>query len=73
MVKLLTQQHQYPHSWDKVTLAIWQKYPNPFASHVLTADVIERFVDEKGRIHTKRLFTKKGKLPSWGAKVSEIH
>jgi hypothetical protein len=72
MVKLITQQHRFPHSWDKVTIAIWQKYPNPFASHVLTADVIDRYIDEEGRIYTKRLFTKKGKLPSWGEKLLRV-
>jgi hypothetical protein len=51
-------------------MAIWQKYPNPFASHVLSSDVIDRYIDQKtGVLYTTRLLTKKGKLPSWGAKL----
>ncbi|KAJ3302865.1 hypothetical protein HDV03_004495 [Kappamyces sp. JEL0829] len=65
-------EHRYGHEWSFVTLAIWKKYPNPFASHVLTADVVESFTDELGILHTTRLFTKKGKLPSWGASLLSI-
>lgn len=57
---LYNTEYIYNHSWSNVTFGILNKYPNPFASHVLTADVIERRVDENGLIHTKRLFTKKG-------------
>lgn len=45
MVLFLTQKFNYEHPWHQVTSAIFQKYPNPFASHVLTSDVIERRVD----------------------------
>ncbi|KAJ3292877.1 hypothetical protein HDU79_000975 [Rhizoclosmatium sp. JEL0117] len=66
MVKLFESTHLFGHSWESVTQAIWNKYPNPFASHVLTADVIDRHVDpETGILHTTRLFTKEGRLPKW--------
>jgi len=43
---------KFRHRWQDVTAALWQKYPNPFAAHVLTNDVIERFVDpETGRFN----------------------
>lgn len=71
-MKLHTKQHSIEHPWEKVTLAIWQKYPNPFASHVLTCDVVDRHIDEQGILHTTRIFTKKGKLPSWGSKLFNI-
>ena len=46
---------------------MFQKYPNPFAAHVLTTDVISRHVDEAGRLHTTRLLLKTGgsAVPSW--------
>jgi hypothetical protein len=53
-------------------MAIWQKYPNPFASHVISSDVLDRFIDEKGVLHTTRLVKKKGKMPSWGARFFNI-
>lgn len=67
-------QRSYDHSWANVTLAIWTKYPNPFASHVLTVDVIDRQINNN-IITTTRLFTKKGRLPSWAKafKVSEAY
>jgi hypothetical protein len=53
-----------------VTQAIWCKYPNPFAAHVLTADVIDRSVDPStGILTTTRLMLKEGKLPKWGRSV----
>jgi len=50
-----------------VALAFWLRYPNPFASHVLGSDVIERYVDGEGVLRTKRIILKKGKLPRWGS------
>ncbi|KAI8609828.1 PRELI-like family-domain-containing protein, partial [Chytriomyces sp. MP71] len=56
-----------------VTFAIFNKYPNPFAKHVLTSDVIDRYVDpDTGILHTTRLFTKEGKLPKWSVKMFNI-
>ncbi|KAI8899493.1 PRELI-like family-domain-containing protein [Globomyces pollinis-pini] len=72
MVKFLTLNSEYNHNWNAVTLALWKKYPNPFAAHVLAVDVIDRHIDENGIIHTTRLFLKKGKMPAWGAKLLNI-
>eukprot|EP00842_Homolaphlyctis_polyrhiza_P006740 jgi/Hompol1/7067/HPOL_003948-RA len=66
-MKLLTLTTQFHHCWADVTSAIWQKYPNPFASHVLSADVVEQTVDPAtGILHTTRLYLKKGSVPKWG-------
>lgn len=73
MVKLFSADSVYGHPWALFTKAVWQKYPNPFASHVLSSDVIERRVDpETGILHTTRLFLKKGKVPKWGSAVCLI-
>ncbi|KAJ3414910.1 hypothetical protein HDV05_005859 [Chytridiales sp. JEL 0842] len=70
MVQFWSHSFTYNHPWTMVTQAIWQKYPNPFASHVLAADVIDRTVDPvTGVITTTRLFLKKGKTPSWGRSI----
>ena len=33
----------YQFSWDTVVTAFWRRYPNPFSTHVLTEDVLERY------------------------------
>lgn len=55
------------HHWEAVSLAMFQKYPNPFATHVLSTDIISRHLDDQGRLHTIRLLLKTGGsgVPSW--------
>ncbi|KAI8826248.1 PRELI-like family-domain-containing protein [Fimicolochytrium jonesii] len=61
------------HNWANVTQAVWQKYPNPFASHVLSSDVVERRVDPvTGVMSTTRLFLKKGAIPKWGRSLFNV-
>ena len=33
------------HEWSKVTMGVWQKYPNPSSTHVTCVDTIDRSVD----------------------------
>jgi len=54
---------QYP--WDNVVTAVWQRYPNPFSSHVLSEDTFYRRIAGP-IIHTRRLLTKTNRLPKWG-------
>ncbi|KAI9311116.1 PRELI-like family-domain-containing protein [Dichotomocladium elegans] len=65
MVKFYQHTFNYDHPWQNVTYAFWLRYPNPFASHVLAVDVLDRYVDENGVLRTTRLVLKKGKLPKW--------
>ena len=53
------------HCWDRVTQAVWRKYPNDLNPNVKTMDVLERHVDEQGQLHTTRLVGTEGFLPSW--------
>lgn len=67
MVKVYQSVFNLNYPWDMVAGAFFQKYPNPFSSHVLSADTIERFVDPKtGKLHTIRLLLKTGSMPKWG-------
>ncbi|KAJ3093425.1 hypothetical protein HDU96_002295, partial [Phlyctochytrium bullatum] len=67
MVKFFSHVFQFDHSWATVSEAIFRKYPNPFTSHVLTADVIDRDIDpHTGVLTVTRLCLKQGHLPSWG-------
>ncbi|KAL1998374.1 hypothetical protein VTN02DRAFT_6327 [Thermoascus thermophilus] len=55
----------YDYSFPAVSLAYFLRYPNPYSRHVLTTDVIDRYVDpETQRLHTTRLHLKKSKIPS---------
>lgn len=55
------------HQWEAVTLALFQKYPNPFTTHVLCTDVLSRWLDQQGRLHSLRLLLKSGgsAVPNW--------
>ncbi|GIJ82968.1 hypothetical protein Asppvi_001485 [Aspergillus pseudoviridinutans] len=55
----------YDYSFPAVSLAYFLRYPNPYSRHVLTTDVIDRYVDPKTeRLHTVRIHLKKSKIPS---------
>lgn len=51
--------------WSIVTLAFFLRYPNPYASHVLSCDVISRSVSPSGSLMTTRLILKRGAMPRW--------
>lgn len=55
-----------PDSPPTPLLAFFLRYPNPFARHVLSVDVLSRTVDPvTGQILTTRLILKRGILPKW--------
>ena len=51
--------------WSIVSLAFFLRYPNPYAAHVLSCDVISRVQTPSGSLLTTRLILKKGALPRW--------
>ncbi|KAI9780115.1 MAG: hypothetical protein M1816_003170 [Peltula sp. TS41687] len=54
----------YDHPFRTVTLAYFLRYPNPYARHVLSTDVIDSYVDPTTRrLHTVRLHLKRSKIP----------
>merc|ERR1719330_148852 len=52
----------------QVAEAIFQRYPNPFARHVLSEDTVHRELLTGGTLYTRRFITKTNKVPSWGEK-----
>lgn len=65
MVKFYTTNYTYDFPLPTVSLAYFLRYPNPFAKHVVSSDVIERAFDPvTQRLCTTRLHLKKSKLPS---------
>uniref|UniRef100_A0A060T329 ARAD1C37576p n=1 Tax=Blastobotrys adeninivorans TaxID=409370 RepID=A0A060T329_BLAAD len=65
MVLVYTSNHSYDFDFATASLAHFNRYPNPFSSHVDSADTVRQFVDDQGRLHTERLIRKKGRLPEF--------
>ncbi|GME76666.1 unnamed protein product [[Candida] boidinii] len=65
MVLFQKNTHTFKHDFETATLAYFNRYPNPFASHVLSTDTIEKFIDEQGKLHQTKLIWKTGRLPKW--------
>ncbi|KAJ6118932.1 hypothetical protein N7471_013552 [Penicillium samsonianum] len=64
-MKIFENTSTYDYSFPAVTLAYFLRYPNPYCRHVLTTDVIDRYVDPNThRLHTTRLHLKRSKIPS---------
>ena len=58
--------HRHPFKWDDVASAIFMRYPNPLATHVLTEDTLYRELKDKDNLYTRRFLTKTNRLPKWG-------
>ena len=59
--------HIHPFCWDLVANAIFLRYPNPMATHVLSEDTVHREVQQNGNVlYSRRFLTKTNKLPKWG-------
>ncbi|KAK4936554.1 hypothetical protein LTR10_022603 [Elasticomyces elasticus] len=64
-MKVYESSFKYEYTFPAVTLAYFLRYPNPYAKHVVSSDVIDRYVDpETQRLHTIRLHLKRSKVPS---------
>ncbi|KAJ5648670.1 hypothetical protein N7490_005042 [Penicillium lividum] len=64
-MKFFENKFTYDYSFPAVSLAYFLRYPNPYSRHVLTTDVIDRYVDPATqRLHTTRLHLKKSKIPA---------
>lgn len=65
MVKFHETSYTHDYPFPTVTLAYFLRYPNPYASHVMSTDVIERHFDpETQRLYTARLHLKRSKVPA---------
>uniref|UniRef100_A0A087Y1Q5 PRELI/MSF1 domain-containing protein n=1 Tax=Poecilia formosa TaxID=48698 RepID=A0A087Y1Q5_POEFO len=65
MVKYFCSTSDIKSTWDHVVSAFWQRYPNPFSTHVLTEDVVYREVTTDHRLLSRRLLMKTNRLPRW--------
>ncbi|NXO67295.1 PLD3A protein, partial [Phainopepla nitens] len=51
------------HPWDTVIKAAMRKYPNPMNPCVVGVDVLDRSLDNQGRLHSHRLLSTEWGLP----------
>jgi 4-amino-4-deoxychorismate lyase len=64
-MKFFENASSYDYPFPAVTLAFFLRYPNPYSKHVLSTDVIDRYVDPSTkRLHTTRLHLKRSKVPA---------
>lgn len=69
-MKFYESSFNYDYTFPAVTLAYFLRYPNPYSRHVVSSDVIDRYVDpETERLHTVRLHLKKSKVPAGILKI----
>ncbi|KAI0067917.1 MSF1-domain-containing protein [Artomyces pyxidatus] len=64
-MRFFSQSFLYDDPWSIVSLAFFLRYPNPYASHILSCDVISREFSPSGSLLTTRLILKQGALPRW--------
>ncbi|KAI9504139.1 hypothetical protein GGI25_001315 [Coemansia spiralis] len=70
MVKFFQQRYSYDYSWNTVSYAFLNRYPNPFATHVLTADTLDHRIDEEtGELRITRLLRKTNSVPRWARSI----
>lgn len=65
MAKYYENSTTFNYSWEQVTQCFWNRYPNPFSTHVLSEDTVCREI-KNGKLHSKRLLTKTNRVPKWG-------
>ncbi|KAL6721418.1 hypothetical protein ACLMJK_000521 [Lecanora helva] len=64
MVKFHESSFSYDYPFPAVSLAYFLRYPNPYATHVLSTDVIDRHFDPATQqLSTTRLHLKRSKVP----------
>lgn len=57
MVWLAFDEHVFHHPWEQVVEAALRKYPNPETPNVSSTDILERRVDNKGCLRSKRIIS----------------
>lgn len=63
MVAVANYTNIFDHDFATTTLAFFLKYPNPFASHVVSCDTYAQWIDNRG-LWTERIVHKQGNVPA---------
>lgn len=65
MVQIFKNDYVYNHDFKTVSLAYLNRYPNPYAKHVLSIDTLDNHVDSLGNLVITKLMVKTGRLPAF--------
>jgi len=68
-MRIWSSEHTYNHPWDTVVKAVWRKYPNPHNPAVKGVDVVDRSLDDQGRLRSHRLMITNWGMPKWVAMI----
>lgn len=70
MVKEYFGTYTFPFKWDIVASGFWVKYPNPFSQHVISEDVVSRYLSDNNVLVTRKLLVKERNfhIPKWAEK-----
>ncbi|CAL1536521.1 unnamed protein product [Lymnaea stagnalis] len=71
-MRIWNSEYTFNHNWDTVVTASWRKYPNPHNTSVVGLDVIDRSVDNEGKLRSHRLMSTSWGIPHWVAKFIGI-
>ncbi|XP_035989323.1 PRELI domain-containing protein 1, mitochondrial [Fundulus heteroclitus] len=73
MVRYFYSEVHIESPWHQVLAAFWQRYPNPYSTHVLTEDVLYRELTPSNHLLSRRLLTKTNRLPGWAELIFPTH
>jgi hypothetical protein len=75
MVKEYFGTYKFPFKWEQVAAGFWVKYPNPYSNHVLSEDVVSRYVTDDNVLVTKRLLVKERNFhtPKWAERFVTLN
>lgn len=65
MVLFFNNSHTFHYDFATVTLAYFNRYPNPYSTHVKSTDTVSKYIDSDGCLHQTKIIKKTGRLPNW--------
>ncbi|KAJ1028411.1 hypothetical protein NDA16_001578 [Ustilago loliicola] len=66
MPKTFSQEQEFAYPWHQTANAVWNKYPNPHADHVVSVDVLDQSFDPtSGQLRTERIIGVRQGAPGW--------
>ncbi|KAE8212625.1 hypothetical protein CF327_g3762 [Tilletia walkeri] len=70
MPRTFTAEHTFPYPWAQTALAIYHKYPNPQATHVVSLDVLSQHYDPIAKqVRLERILGVKQNAPKWAMRA----
>ncbi|PWN52654.1 MSF1-domain-containing protein [Violaceomyces palustris] len=70
MPKTFESESVFPYPYLLSAKAIWNKYPNPFSTHVVSVDVLDQQLDLiSGKLRTERILGVRQSAPKWAVKL----